>query len=302
MVGTRTRGRRRAGTKALLAIAHRHRNGRGGRHRPGGAQRLRPAQPRIRSTGRGGGQRREPRQPVGALARPEEPSGARTTRPARRRSTTARSAEGTWASVPLVVPIQGGAPTGTVFDPTTAFPVPDGTSTVAPRFLFASRPGTSPPGRPAPRRRDRSDAAALYTGMAPSTNATKPLLYAADFAGRKIDVWNGNFDPQWWPGAFTDPDLPSGFSPFNVQALGKRVYVAYAKLDKATGEEGRATTSATSASTRAAAYCSTASSTRQAERAVGSRDRPEGLRAVLARPARGQLRQRLHQRLRQAHG
>src|SRR5439155_25783211 len=33
-------------------------------------------------------------------------------------------------------------------------------------------------------------------------------------------------------GAFTDPDLPNGYAPFNVQVLGSKVYVSFAKQDK----------------------------------------------------------------------
>ena len=40
------------------------------------------------------------------------------------------------------------------------------------------------------------------------------------------------------PGTFTDPDLPSGFAPFNIQNLTGHLYVAYAKQDASNpGEE-----------------------------------------------------------------
>src|SRR5262249_45472994 len=34
-------------------------------------------------------------------------------------------------------------------------------------------------------------------------------------------------------GAFSDPDLPQGYAPFNVQVLGDKVYVSYALQDAA---------------------------------------------------------------------
>jgi uncharacterized protein (TIGR03118 family) len=40
-------------------------------------------------------------------------------------------------------------------------------------------------------------------------------------------------------GAFTDPDLPSGYAPFNVQVLNGKVYVSYARQDAA-GHDDRA--------------------------------------------------------------
>jgi uncharacterized protein (TIGR03118 family) len=35
------------------------------------------------------------------------------------------------------------------------------------------------------------------------------------------------------PGAFSDPDLPTGFAPFGIQAINGDVYVSYAKQDAA---------------------------------------------------------------------
>ena len=39
--------------------------------------------------------------------------------------------------------------------------------------------------------------------------------------------------------AFTDPNLPAGFAPFNVQELGGRLYVTYAKQDADAARRGR---------------------------------------------------------------
>src|SRR5262249_41773428 len=60
------------------------------------------------------------------------------------------------------------------------------------------------------------------------------LLYASNFRSGKIDVFDTTFAPVTLPaGAFTDSSLPGGYAPFNVQVLGGKVYVTYAKQDAA---------------------------------------------------------------------
>jgi uncharacterized protein (TIGR03118 family) len=68
---------------------------------------------------------------------------------------------------------------------------------------------------------------ALYTGLA--INGAQDRLYAANGAGAGgIDVFDSSFAPVSLPGGFTDPNLPKGFVPFNVQDIGGKVYVTYA--------------------------------------------------------------------------
>ncbi|MET0562379.1 MAG: TIGR03118 family protein, partial [Gaiellaceae bacterium] len=57
-----------------------------------------------------------------------------------------------------------------------------------------------------------------------------PRLYAADFHNARIDVLDSSFGLVPNSG-FEDPSLPKGFAPFNVQVIGTRVFVAYAKQD-----------------------------------------------------------------------
>jgi uncharacterized protein (TIGR03118 family) len=57
------------------------------------------------------------------------------------------------------------------------------------------------------------------------------LLYAADFHHARIDVFDQGFNLIQLSGSFTDPEIPPGYAPFNVQELGGRLYVAYAKQD-----------------------------------------------------------------------
>src|SRR5262249_18037218 len=58
-----------------------------------------------------------------------------------------------------------------------------------------------------------------------------PMLYAANFRTAAIDVFDTNFSPVTIDGAFTDPQLPAGFAPFNVQRIGDALYVTYALRD-----------------------------------------------------------------------
>jgi Ca2+-binding RTX toxin-like protein len=64
---------------------------------------------------------------------------------------------------------------------------------------------------------------------------TANFLYAADFHNDKIDVIDGAFNKVTLGKngfeTFTDPDLPPGYAPFNVAAIGGKLYVAYAKQD-----------------------------------------------------------------------
>ncbi len=71
---------------------------------------------------------------------------------------------------------------------------------------------------------------AIYTGLAIATDQHgDTLLYAADFGKGTIDVYNQNFQSVTnLRGNFTDPQLPAGFSPFNIQAINNQLYVEYA--------------------------------------------------------------------------
>ena len=119
-------------------------------------------------------------------------------------------------------------PTGQVSNSNTAsFQLTPGNASTSARFLFADLNGTisgwaggltstiqvTTPG-------------AVYTGLAINTAGTR--LYAADSAGGHVNVFDSSFAPLSLPGSFTDPNLPSGFVPFNVQNIGGKIYVTYA--------------------------------------------------------------------------
>jgi uncharacterized protein (TIGR03118 family) len=145
--------------------------------------------------------------------------------------------------VPLVVSIPGGKPTGVVFNPTSDFQLTPGDANTAARFIFASEVGQitawSPNVPPTTTAVSKvTTAGAIYKGVTLAVTPQGSRLYAADFHGAKIDVFDGAFAPVTLPpGAFTDPNLPAGYAPFNVQELGGRIYVAYAQQDAAAEDE-----------------------------------------------------------------
>ncbi len=76
---------------------------------------------------------------------------------------------------------------------------------------------------------DNSAEGAVYTGLAVLTpTCCAPFLAAANFKDAFIETYTGLFDPLNIPGAFTDPDLPVGYAPFNIQVVGSQIFVTYA--------------------------------------------------------------------------
>jgi len=80
-----------------------------------------------------------------------------------------------------------------------------------------------------------TDAKACYRGLALANNGTGNFLYANDFIGAKIDVFDATFAKQTTTAfPFTDPNLPPNFAPFNIQAIANgpngtwQLYVSYA--------------------------------------------------------------------------
>ena len=72
-------------------------------------------------------------------------------------------------------------------------------------------------------------AGAIYKGLTLATNSNGTFLYAANFSSGTIDVFDQGFHPAHLSGSFSDPAIPSGFAPFNIQNLGGQLFVTYAK-------------------------------------------------------------------------
>ncbi|HEX9082106.1 MAG TPA: TIGR03118 family protein [Holophagaceae bacterium] len=134
------------------------------------------------------------------------------------------------ALVVSVPPVAGAAlrgPTGLVYNGSTGF----GGDT----FIFASLDGSLSgwsAGAAAIRRVDHSAAQAVYTGLALGGSGATTYLYAANFNGGTIEVFDSSYAAvSLGTGAWLDPSLPAGYSPFNVQVLAGKLYVTYAKHD-----------------------------------------------------------------------
>lgn len=130
---------------------------------------------------------------------------------------------------PAVAGAPLGGPTGVVFNPTTGF--------AGDEFILASLDGclsgwSATAGTTAVRRVDHSGAAAVYTGLALGTSGTATYLFAANFNGGAIEVFDSAYAPvNLGATAWVDPALPAGYAPFNVQVLAGKLYVTYAKHD-----------------------------------------------------------------------
>jgi uncharacterized protein (TIGR03118 family) len=137
-------------------------------------------------------------------------------------------------SIPTHAATTGGIPTGQIFNGSTGFKLPNGNPA---RFIFAGIDGVISGwngGTAAISKVDRNGTS-VYTGLAIGSVSTDTFLYAADFKSGKIDVFDKNYALQ--TSSFTDPSLPAGYSPFNIQNIGGLLYVAYAQPDPATGTE-----------------------------------------------------------------
>jgi hypothetical protein len=83
-------------------------------------------------------------------------------------------------------------------------------------------------------RRPRRDLQGLAIAQPTPAN---PVLYAADFHNARVDVFNGAWQNITPAGSFVDPMVPDGYAPFEIQVIGSRVFVSYAKQDADAADE-----------------------------------------------------------------
>ncbi|MGJ5813171.1 TIGR03118 family protein [Paludibaculum fermentans] len=128
----------------------------------------------------------------------------------------------------LEVTIPGnGTPTGLVFNGTAGAFNGDA-------FIFATEDGRIAGwrgglGTNAETLVDATGSGAEFKGLAIGTNGGVVTLYAADFANGTIAAFTNGGGPSP-SGSFSDPNLPAGFAPFNIQNIGGALYVTYAKV------------------------------------------------------------------------
>ncbi len=144
--------------------------------------------------------------------------------------TTLYNSSGTPQSLVVSIPGAGGnpaAPTGQVFNGGPGFN--------ADLFIFASEDGTVAGWNPglgstAEVLFDNSGSDAIYKGLAIGSIGANTYLYATDFHNGAITVFKSTGAPDL-AGQFLDPNIPSGFAPFNIQNIDGKLYVTYAKQD-----------------------------------------------------------------------
>ncbi|MEN6620745.1 MAG: TIGR03118 family protein [Smithella sp.] len=131
------------------------------------------------------------------------------------------------ASLSVTIPGDG-TPTGQVFNNNIGAFNSD-------RFLFVSEDGTISGWKSALGTKAETLKAGSSTNVYKgTTNATingNSYLYSANFRAGKIDVLKGTTAAPNLTGTFTDPNLPAGYAPFNIQNLNGKLYVTYAKQD-----------------------------------------------------------------------
>jgi uncharacterized protein (TIGR03118 family) len=79
---------------------------------------------------------------------------------------------------------------------------------------------------------NNSGSKASYTGIGVTAHSSGNFLYAADANNNKVDIYDGTFT---FVTSFTDPKVPKGFAPFNVEDINGQVYVTFAATNGGPG-------------------------------------------------------------------
>lgn len=130
------------------------------------------------------------------------------------------------------------APTGLVFNASSGFVISKAGNAGPSVFIFVTEDGVIAGWNPNVDRTeailmvDNSSLNAIYKGLAISSNGAR--LYAANFRAGTIEMFDSNFA---FMTSFTDPSIPSGFAPFNVQDIDGKLYVTYAKRQQSDPQE-----------------------------------------------------------------
>jgi uncharacterized protein (TIGR03118 family) len=137
----------------------------------------------------------------------------------------------------LVVTVPGGAPTGAVYNGSSDFALANGKPA---RFLFASEDGTISGWNSG----TQAEAVAMtpgavYKGIAIAVAGGKRQLFATDFHGGHIDVFDASFNPVTQQHGDADSarfqfeGRLRGLAPFGIQNIGGNLFVTFAKPDAA---------------------------------------------------------------------
>ena len=141
-------------------------------------------------------------------------------------------------AIPTTGAATGGAPTGIIANTTTDFAIAGGPAA----FIFVGGDGVisawnESSGSNAVVVADRSGNGAVYKGIAMGSLNGQNLLFATNFKGNNIDVFDANFQ---YVASFTDATVPAGYAPFGIQNIGGLIYVTFAKQLAPENEEHEA--------------------------------------------------------------
>ncbi|RAK60190.1 TIGR03118 family protein [Phenylobacterium hankyongense] len=146
----------------------------------------------------------------------------------------------TFGKLALEVAVPGG-PTGTTYvGLTNAFNITSAGKTGQTVFAFATESGQIQGWNPTvdPTHTvvavDQSASGSIFKGLTLGLDETSARLFAADFGNGVVSVYDTSFNKIR---SFTDPKLPDGYVPFNVQNLSGLLYVAFAKKEPGAADE-----------------------------------------------------------------
>jgi len=125
----------------------------------------------------------------------------------------------------------GGNPTGQIFNSTQDFLLGNGKPAV---FIVSTEDGTIQGwnGGTSTEIKVNNWPNAVYKGLVMGSADGANYIYAANFHDGTVDVFDGSFQPHSFGGsAFVDPNLPSGYAPFNVANVNGNIIVSYALQD-----------------------------------------------------------------------
>jgi uncharacterized protein (TIGR03118 family) len=132
-------------------------------------------------------------------------------------------------SVPSMGMLNGGVPSGAVFNNTSDFIIP--ATGEKSKFIFAGEDGKLYAWSSGDSTRtvaNRSAWNAVYKGIEIAMDGGSNFLYVTNFHAGQIDVFDMNFKYVTTK-PFVDPMIPIGFAPFNIRLIDGVLFVTYAK-------------------------------------------------------------------------
>lgn len=131
--------------------------------------------------------------------------------------------------IPLNGIANGASPSGVIYNGTSNFVIPSNGQPA--KFIYVTEDGIVAAwntGDTTITVADRSAANAVYKGIAMANDGTGNFIYVADLHNAKVDVFDQSFN-YVTNKVFTDPNIPAGFAPFNIQNIDGQLYITYAK-------------------------------------------------------------------------